>query len=338
MSDTAIETEQTLGDVMVELWRAKHFILGGLVVGLIGAAVFVYAALPHYRAAMILSPASPMGALSSASSSDKESVSGVFAPNEGVMFTRFEAMYKGVSVAGLLLRNERILDGLKRDRGFVFSAADDEWNAPKLAEYIAQRVVVDPVGETHLRQFYYEHVDADFAAFFVQQIHETTDGLIRYDMRRDVNERIAYLQEAMGEVRNPEHRRGLTDLLMEQERLKMLVSINQAYAASVVEPSAAFSRVYWPHKSLVVAAFGFAGMLIGFVAFSAMHGGRKAGTRVSASPMVEAQVAPSTPGPSRESLDLAARSRKKMQDWIRRESGNENQKAPLSEKKPSVAE
>jgi hypothetical protein len=347
MSAMQKTSEPTLGDLMVELWRGRLFVLGGLVVGLVMAAVFVYAALPHYRAAMILSPASPMGALSSGASSEKDSVSGVSGPSEAAMFTRFEAMYKGVSVAGLLLRNEDVLAGLKRDRGFVFSAVDDEWNAPKLAEYIGQRVVVDPVGETDLRQFYYEHIDADFAALFVQQIHATTDGLIRYEMRRDVNERIAYLQDAMREVRNPEHRRGLTDLLMEQERLKMLVSINQAYAASLVEPSASLGRVFWPNRALVMVAFSFAGALIGFVIFSAVSVRR---VRMQAQAIIVQDdkpdvAAPETsaensPRPSRESRDLAERSRRKMQEWIKRDSGNNNEPAAADavKKKPSAAE
>ncbi len=325
------KAEPTLGDLVIEVWRARVFVLCGLGVGFLLALAFMFSALPHYRAVMILSPASPMGAVSARVTADRNGAEayGDSRVDDGALFTRFEAMYKGASVAALLLHNEVILEGLERDRAFIFSEGELEWNAAKLSEYIARRVVVDPVGETDLRQFYYDHVDPKFAAIFVQQIHEVTDGLIRYSMRRDVNERIEYLHEALGGVNNPEHRRGLTDLLMEQERLKMLVSINQAYAASVVEPSIARERAIWPSRGLVFAAFMGIGAFLGFVVYSVRHAG------------LDARIV-SDNGRSAHDLTasraLAKKSTRKMRDWVRRDSGNNNRPDAESFSSSNVAE
>ena len=140
------------------------------------------------------------------------------------------------------------------------------------------------------------------------RLHETADGLIQYGLRKEVNERIAYLQKAMAEVRNPDHRRALTDLLMEQERLKMMVSIDQPYAAAMVEPSAISATPAWPDTTLVFLAFGVAGAFLGFIVFSIAQAFSQT---TDARGMVRRQA---------------------LQNWIRRDSENNNQR-PLTGRK-----
>lgn len=148
---------------------------------------------------------------------------------------------------------------------------------------------------------------------FLHRLHNVTDGLIRHGMRKDVNERIAYLNTAISETMNPDHRRAMTDLLMEQERLKMLVSIDQPYAASVVVPAAHSVKPVWPDTVLVYVSFIAVGAFLGFVVFSL----RK----------LEVQ----------DIMAALERVSVKQQDWFFPESGNENEKPeprkPLTGKK-----
>ncbi|MEZ5814473.1 MAG: hypothetical protein R3E13_07150 [Alphaproteobacteria bacterium] len=266
-----VKREDTLGDLAGAVWAGRVFVLFGLMIGALGAFVFVEAAVPHYGARMVLVPASPMNMAAVSEVGRSGAVSSVNAQND-MSFTRFEASYKGVSVAGLLLRDPEITAGLAQDKAFVFSDVERGWSAEKLAEYIARRVEIDPVGETRLRGFRYLHPDKDFAVMFLRRLHNITDGLIRHGLRKDVNERIAYLNEALSETMNPEHRRAMTDLLMEQERLKMLVSIDQPYAASVVVPAASSVKVIWPDPALVYSALMAVGAFLGFVVFSIRKG------------------------------------------------------------------
>lgn len=67
---------------------------------------------------------------------------------------------------------------------------------------------------------------------------------------------------------NPEHRRALTNLLMEQERVKMLVSIDQSYTATIVEPAANLPKPSWPKPLLILPIFMMIGAVLGFV----LHG------------------------------------------------------------------
>ena len=268
--DVSFRPEETLGDFVKYLWAGRGFIIAGVIVGVLAGFAFVSAAVPHERASMILAPASPMN-MTAVSSARLGTGAGGVAPvniTNDASFTRFEASYKGSAVAGLLLRDPEITSGLAKDKSFKFSSAEKEWTPEKLADYIAERVSIDPIGETDLRAFSYLHPEQAFAVTFLTRIHNVTDGLIRYGLRKDVNERVSYLNDAIAETMNPDHRRALADLLMEQERLKMLVSIDQPYAASVVVPPAPSIKGQWPDVPLSVLAFMFAGAFLGYVAFS----------------------------------------------------------------------
>jgi hypothetical protein len=113
----------------------------------------------------------------------------------------------------------------------------------------------------------YLHPDRRFAAYFLRQAHALTDGLIRQRLKAEAQERAAYLKEALQKASHPEHKRALTGLLLEQERLLMLVSIDQPFAASLVEPPSASLKPAWPDKLLLFPAFIFAGAMAGFILY-----------------------------------------------------------------------
>ncbi|MEM7650723.1 MAG: hypothetical protein AAF204_01415 [Pseudomonadota bacterium] len=273
MSTESLNSEDTLGDFLQNLWAGRLFLIIGAVLGALSGFVFIAAAVPHVRADMILAPASPMNLAASINTTQQAygrpaSQTQGMSHDTGDAFTRFQVSYKGPAVAALLLRDPAITQGLSQDRAFTFSKAEEGWTVEKLSEYIEKRVKIDPVGETALREFSYFHPNRDFAVMFLQRLHNVADGLIRHGMRKDVNERIAYLNAAIGETLNPDNRRIITELLMEQERLKMLVSIDQPYAASVVVPSSASVKTRWPDAALVYTLFTALGALVGYLAFS----------------------------------------------------------------------
>ena len=188
-------------------------------------------------------------------------------PGQGSDFQRFENIYAGPSVAEILLSDPKILRGLSADKAFVFAEPEQRWSAEKLSEYLKKRTRLEPVGTSNARRMVYYHPDGAFAKYLLTAIHHIADGLIRRDIRADSRARVEYLRSAIAETGNPEHRRTLTTLLMEQERLLMLVSIDQPYAASVVEPAAIGVKADWPDKALVYLAFALVFAFLGFLAY-----------------------------------------------------------------------
>lgn len=263
--------EKTFPDVAAEIWGARRFVFWGLVLGALAASLFVLSARPQYRAQMIVSPANPMSGaeVSSLLADDSLFALRYLVQRVGVSnssdFMRFENVYDGASVAAVLLKDSRIRQGLADDRSFRFSRPAGNWSPEELSGYIGRRVKLEAVGATPMRRLVYLHPDRAFAVYFLRSLHHTSDDLIRLNIRDETTKRIAYLEEAIARTGNPENRRALTALLLEQERLRMLVSIDTAYAAAEVEPPSAGVKPWWPQPLLIFSALMFVGALTGFV-------------------------------------------------------------------------
>ena len=271
--DNQIMSEKTLYDVLRDVWRAKFWMLGFVIIMTIAAFVFLSVANDFYRAEMIIAPASPMGqSLQKAGDMGEGSTQlGEEDFQSNAAFLRFENTYNGASVANFLVRDKEIITGLALDRTFEFSENLEKWNAENLSEYLKKRVRLEPVSGTPLRRMIYLHPDKKFAVDMVKRIHRITDEMIRARILVETNQRIDYLNASLGKTTNPDHKRSLANLLMEQERLKMMVSLDQPYAASIIEPAYSSVRARWPDPYIIYPVFIFIGMLLGFVTYGLKH-------------------------------------------------------------------
>ncbi|MCF8495311.1 MAG: hypothetical protein K9G62_01445 [Alphaproteobacteria bacterium] len=265
---------RTFLDMCADLWRARLYVAAGVSAGVFAAAFFLYATIPSYRAWMLVAPASPMNGagISSVLPDDKFPALNALALRMNISnssdFTRFENIFTGPAVAGILLQDKKIMEGLSQDRAFGFSKSSREWTSGRLSEYLDKRVRMEPVGSTAFRRLIYLHPNPSFGVYLLYNIHRAADDLIRQKTRAESTARIHYLQGAMNGTLNPDHRRALTALLLEQERLLMLVSAETSYAAAVVEPPVSGTRIAWPPSMLVLSSFLFVGAVWGF----ALHG------------------------------------------------------------------
>lgn len=271
MSESAYEP--TLNDVMAQIWKARACVILGAIFGALLAAAYIFTAQSDYKIKMILSPANPMNGaeISSLLADDNLFALRYLVQRVGVAnssdFLRFENIYHGPSVADLLLDDERIIDGLNRDLAYGYIQNDKPWSAERLSEYLGDHVKLSPLGASPLREMSYHHPDPDFGRYLLAEIHQISDFLIRQNIHSESSQRIDYLKKAIDETSNPEHRRALTTLLMEQERLRMLVSIDQAYAASVVEPPSASVKISRPEPKLIFPVFIMLGGFLGYLVF-----------------------------------------------------------------------
>ena len=268
-------SERTLSDLRGDIMAASAWIIFGILSGTLFALVFIFLATPYYRAQMIVAPASPLlGGAEMTAGEGNENFSALrYLIQRGVVsgsvdFQRFESMIRGPAVAAKLLQDEKIRLGLSLDRPLIFSGVQQNWTPEDLADYIEKHVRLEPVGASALRRLVYLHPNREFGVYFLHSLHRVTDGLIQSQVRQEVGDRVAYLQQQSERTNNPEHRRALTALLMEQERLLMLASIDQLYAATVIEPPDALPRPFWPDALMIMPVLIFAGALLGFL----LHG------------------------------------------------------------------
>ncbi len=279
MSDAIYSPDQrtaaplTLNDLLYFIWRAKFYWLTGVIFfGVIGILVFT-SVQPFYKSQMIVGPANPINGAEASSLLADENLFALryLVQRVGVAsssdFVRFESMFSGVSVASLLMEDEAIYKGLQNDYIYASRRKAPKWEASWLADYIDRRVTLHPVNATPLRRMVYFHPDPEFGQYFLSRIHTLTDALIRQTIRAETIERVQYLQGAVEETRNPEHRRALTTLLLEQERLRMLVSIDQPYAAAIVEPASSSYKPRWPDVYILMSGFVAVGFMLGLMSY-----------------------------------------------------------------------
>lgn len=267
----------TWGDILRAAAQVKWSLLIGMACGLIAACVFIWGATPRYQASIVVAPADgyALGDYASSSSVDRSISLPFWRPmeSEGVStdFYRFIYTARGQAAADILMKDASVKEGVTADPRWRGKA----WNAPTLSEYLERYVDVMPLGSTPLRQLTYDHPDPAFAAAMLRKIHLVADQLIRRDRRKQSQARVAYLESSLSKTVQPEHRRGITALLLQQEHVLMLANLDEPYSAIVVEPAAADARPAWPAIRIILPSFMFAGFVLG-----ALVGGLKQKRRV----------------------------------------------------------
>jgi len=270
-----MQQEPTLADLLIDVWAARIYILISLVAFFVVSFIVILAVIPQYRASMIVAPADGYALGDYASSvSDGEPVSIPFwrpKDQEGVStdFYRFVYTIKGTAVAAILLKDEGVLSGIARDGRW--SGQGNNWTPEELTDYLEKNIRIEHLGTTALRRISYEHPDGEFAAAFLRKVHLVSDQLIRRDRRRQSESRIDYLEDALKKTINPDHRKVITNLLMQQEHIRMLANLDEAYAAIVVEAPSSTPRPVWPDKSLIMALCSILGVIIGYMVWSLRH-------------------------------------------------------------------
>lgn len=268
-------SDPTLADLIKNIWVAKYSVAVGAVLFLIIASFIILLSTPLYRATIIVAPADgyALGDYASSVAEGQSMQIPFWRPREadGVStdFHRFVFTAKGPSVAAILLKDSSVLSGIARDGSW--SSAADKWTPEELADYLERKIKIEHLGATPLRRLSYHHPDPAFASDFLRKVHLVADQLIRRDRRRQSEARIKYLQGTLQKTLNPDHRRGIADLLMQQEHIQMLANLDEPYAAIVVEPPSSSPKPVWPQKMLVLLIFAFVGAGTGYTLHVIRH-------------------------------------------------------------------
>ena len=264
--------QQSMADLFQSLWKARLYVLGGGAVGLLLASLYVLFSTPLYRAEMIVAPADgyALGDYALTSSVDRSVTLPFWRPTEpeGIStdFYRFIYTVQEPSVAAILMKDKKVITGVREDSYRLRRQPSEQWKPSLLAEYFADKIKVEPLGATVLRRLTYTHPNPEFAADMLRKMHLVADQMIRRDRRRQSQSRIDYLQKALSKSTHPDHRVGITKLLMQQEHIQMLANMDEPYAAIIVEPPSASPRAIYPRRALVFPLFILVGMAIGYFA------------------------------------------------------------------------
>jgi len=273
-------TEPTLRDLIGWCWDAKLWIVGGLLVGIVAALLWVSLAVPQYRITMLVGPTTRTGTpdisalFPENASYALEYVLRSFGPGDSSDFMRFEAILRGPTIAARILNQPELTQGLADDRRWSFASASALASPEKLSAYLQKKIRIEAVGNTPMRKISYFHSDPGFGRLFLLSLYGTTDQMIRQEIREKAAARIIWLNDTLRTTNDPEHRRMLANLLMEQEQVKMILALNEPFAAMLAEPPAVSAKPVWPDKKAVFPLLGFVGAFLGFMLYMSFGRGR----------------------------------------------------------------
>lgn len=253
-------------DLADAIFKAKTHIFAGCAVGALLGFVALGVLRPQYEARMIVGPVQETqwigsiamtGAQMPLDPADKN-------PVGESNFIRFEQILREPSVAKNLWRDTAYLEslshtGMFRGQKQTFKSTAD------LSRFLRKEIVIEPLGVSQNRRVVVRHADPFVAESLLKRLQVAADDIIRNDAELQTNDRISYLQKELYKSNNPEHRRVLADLLMSQERTRMMVAMDQPFAAQVVEPASVTTRPVSPCKTILLPVFTVIGGLAGFL-------------------------------------------------------------------------
>ncbi|MCB1556616.1 MAG: hypothetical protein KDJ15_04795 [Alphaproteobacteria bacterium] len=260
--------DPTLGDVLKDIWRLKGFVAGGACLGGLIALGFLIFAVPQYKTTMLIGPAAdnslhfrPAALPDSGGGPPPRRTEEPSSDN----FTRFYTILQGRTVAAALFPDEKIRRGIAADRPFRFSRPPSLSSPESLAAYLQKNIKIEPVGMTALKRVVYLHQDPAFGPYLLTRLQGAADRTIRVETQNRNAERITWLTGALARTLHPDHKKAIGLLLLEQEQIRMILAMEEPFAATVVEPAATGPRPYWPRKTLITLASLAIGAFFGYL-------------------------------------------------------------------------
>lgn len=263
-----IHGEENLLVLVHRVWAWRRPVgIGAAIGGFFSLILFIFL-IPQYEATMIISPVLQDGRDGIFLGAERGGARDIAAESwrgaaSSPEFMRFEQIFREQSVASVLIKYEDMMLKVREDRTVRLGGTHLSSSA-ELAEYLKDKVEWEPIGASPSRRLSYRHPDPEFAAKFLSRIHKITDELIRTQARVETDEQISWIKKELGKTVNPDHRQALAQLLMGEERRRMLISMDRPYAAMVVEPAASRARPVSPQHLLLFLVMSLIGGMSGF--------------------------------------------------------------------------
>ncbi len=131
------------------------------------------------------------------------------------------------------------------------------WHVPdaaRLQKYLIEQVVIEEDRKQPIITISFQHRDPAFSVYFLQSLHSAVDERLRHITLQRTAAYIDYLSKKLNAVSVPEYRAGIVQMLSIQERMRMMASANQPFAAEQIERPTASIYPTKPSGLLILLA------------------------------------------------------------------------------------
>ena len=148
-------------------------------------------------------------------------------------------------------------------RGIKSLLGYPDWSAPghvALQAAISSKLAVHHHSNgTELRRVEWAHTDPAFSAQMLAWLIEEANTILREQKMQETQEQIAFLTKRLDEVRSNYHRETLAQLLLEQERMNMLLQAPSGPGARIFDPIVTPPTPVFPKVTMTFLLALFAG-------------------------------------------------------------------------------
>ncbi|ANC91459.1 hypothetical protein A6A40_05830 [Azospirillum humicireducens] len=279
-------------------WR---WLLTGCFGGIALAVCALWLVAPAYTATMVIGPTARVGSAAmgarvpTLSGRDSAAMAEPGAGDESLSdFARYLELFGSGPVADQLARDPGVLRALFPDR---WDAESQRWHPPaglipavkrtllalvgrqdwvepdgeRVARALRDRLMIDMLRSGPMRRITLRHSDRATALDLLGRVAAATDAHLRAEAARRSAAQIAHIKERLGAITVAEHRQALSDLLLDQERVAMMIGVELPFAADMIQPPGAASLPDWPNPAVVVPLAGMAGLMAACFCLSARH-------------------------------------------------------------------
>lgn len=282
----------------LSLLAAWKVLLVGLLAGALLAVLALRAVPPHHTAHMVVGPmgrsgAAGMGARIPAPGSTLRPITELGSGEELLSdFTRYLALLTSVQAARRLADEPEVMQRLFESawdaergvweppagpvpmagRALRRLAGHEAWAPPdpeRLARLLQRDLVIESAGAGPMRRIAFRHKDRAFALRLLARVHATADGLLREEAGHRTRAEVDYVRRRLAEGTTAENHRVLGTLLIDQERILMMIDLDLPFAANTVEPPTAPVLSDWPNPTVLVPFGALAGLALALAFASA---------------------------------------------------------------------
>ena len=265
----------TLGDLLRDCWRARFVLLISITAVLVFAIAWCSLAAPRYGVHMTVGPSDKAGERAIRGLGEMSDFAAVeyLVKKSGLLrkqddYARYNAILKGEQVAARLHKQmpEKARQLVHYTR-WPWQNEEAEVTPAHISAALDSLITSRPTGRGDMREVSIHHPDPAFAKDMLAAVHQEADNILRRRAAKKVDRRIDHLTTRLAATQHPDHRNVLTSLLMRQEQTKMMLSMDQAFAANLISPPAATPDPVWPLPGIIVPAAFVIGLMLGYLGY-----------------------------------------------------------------------
>ena len=140
---------------------------------------------------------------------------------------------------------------------------DVDTSAQAVAEFLRKNLTQEQDRDSPITTLSLDATDADVARQTLGYLHQYSDDRIKQAIYQQTQSKLEYLQRRLQSVTVNDYRQTLIGLILDQEKILMLIQPNLPFAAEALEPPEVLSEPTSPKKARILAVAGLLGLALG---------------------------------------------------------------------------